>query len=317
MSFRKAIQMTHSVRRFSAQSIHTSPYFAPILSTLNPLSLQPSDYFDLSGYSYRSISFTHTLEGTKPTIRYLPHDTRAAVPFPAQSAGFLYFHRERDAAPLEGSLRFRIAENKLPSSFEAGQDLLLPTGSPWQLILPQVLSARARLRPLGEQLLRENLITTTQISLCRKVFGTRSWFGLAPQFTLFRLSQEFPVDFHTRPTVTTVAESLRKALMRFFSFQTTSPRKDILPFTGSGLARFEPAVVDGRRCVHLRITKIITPAVCSNPENLGRIAEPKEGELLTVIPRNAPPRPWRLNLERDDSAPAAALLALWPTTKMS
>ncbi|KAJ7183951.1 hypothetical protein C8R46DRAFT_521085 [Mycena filopes] len=315
MSFRKAVQMAHSVRRFSAVAKDSGRYSkTPLLSTLNPLSLQPSDYFDLSGHRQRAIAFENTLESTNPTIIYRRDAQGRVLPFPAQSAGFLYFHRERDAAPLEGSLRFRVSENAPPSSFEAGQDLLLPTGSPWQLILPQVLQSQSTLQTLGEQLLRENLITTDQVSGCRTVFGTRH--GTSPSWTLFRLSQEFPVDFQKRPTVRTVAESVRETQVFLFSFQTTSqPRKHICPFTGGGLARFEPSVVDGRKFVNLRITKINTPAVCSNPEYLGRVVEPKEGELLTVIPRDGPPRPWRLDIERD-TLPSLALRALWPTAKL-
>ncbi|KAJ7183945.1 hypothetical protein C8R46DRAFT_985118 [Mycena filopes] len=135
------------------------------------------------------------------------------VPFPAQSTGFLYFHRDPDAAPLEGSPRFRLSDNTLPSSFEAGQDLLLPTGIPWQIILPQLL--RPRFQQVVAQLQRENLITPTQIARCHEVFG-RLRYNYHPAFILFRLAQEFPVDFGTDPTIHIVADSLLK--MRLFPF---------------------------------------------------------------------------------------------------
>ncbi|KAJ7183942.1 hypothetical protein C8R46DRAFT_1068201 [Mycena filopes] len=281
----------------------------PLLSTLNPLSLQASDYLDLSGHQNRAVVFAADGEGKNPLLTYRKTPSGSVIPFPAQSRGFLYFHRDPDAAPLEGGLRFRLSENELPGSFQSGQDLLLPTGSPWQLILPQVF--QPKLRKFGDQLLRENLISAAQMAHCHKVFGSRR--VVLPWFTLFRLTQEFPVDFGKSPTIQIVAEAVFPK--QFHPFAFVAAGKNIFPFTGTGLARFEPSVVDGRRLIHLRITKITSPVVCTNSEYLGRIAEPREGELLTRTPVSGASRPWRVEVDRYTEY-GAALRALWPAARI-
>ncbi|KAJ7183943.1 hypothetical protein C8R46DRAFT_1344595 [Mycena filopes] len=308
MSLFRPLPLACRVRWFSTRKRHKLPL--RVISTVNPLSLQPNDFLDLSGRHLPSIGFGAALEGPNPTIPYRSVGARRA-PFPPQSHGFLYFHRDPDAAPLEGGLRFRLSENELPSSFKAGRDLLLPTGLPWQLILPQLL--RPRFQKVIAELQRENLITTAQITRCHGVFGRRRY--LFPAFILFRLAQEFPVDFGIDPSLSIVAELLLEVRLFPFSFRPGA-RERIFPFTGTGLARFEPLVTaDGRRVVHLRITKIMTPVVCKSPEYLERIAEPKEGELLTVAPRGGAARPWELDIDQDTER-AAALGALWPTTRV-
>ncbi|KAJ7130706.1 hypothetical protein C8R46DRAFT_1329646 [Mycena filopes] len=270
-----------------------------------------SDYIDLSGHRRRAITFTSVPPkgATSPSLIY-QEPTGGRLPFPPQSAGFLYFHRNPDAAPLEGALRFRLTKNAspLPSSFETGQDLLLPTGLPWQLILPKLLQ-----RPfttIVEQLLAEKLLTATQISRCRSIFDTRR--NVPPAFLLFRLRQEFPVDFSVDPWITSVAEELRSARLPVFSATTWPVKKHIWSFTGSGFARFEPSVVDGHRLVHIRITKIISPVLRRDPR--GQVIEPKEGGLVMVAPHgSAAPRPWQYDIDQDTHL-AAVLRAIWPTT---
>ncbi|KAJ7130712.1 hypothetical protein C8R46DRAFT_1236152 [Mycena filopes] len=306
MSFLKLLPAPRCVRGLGARSIHSKTLR---LSTLNPLLLQPSDHIDLSGCRRRAIAFTSAPPkgATSPSLIYQEPDG-GRLPFPPQSAGFLYFHRDPDAAPLEAALRFRLTKNAspLPSSFETGQDLLLPTGVPWQLILPKLLQ-----RPfpmIVEQLLAEELITTTQISRCRSIFGSRR--NMTPAFLLFRLGQEFPVDFSVDPTITSVAEELRSVQMPVFRATTWPVKTTIRPFTRAGLARFEPSVVDGHRLLHIRITKIVSPVVRRDPR--GQVIEPKEGELLMIAPYGAAPRPWQYDVDQDTQV-AAVLRALWPT----
>jgi hypothetical protein len=60
---------------------------------------------------------------------------------------------------LEGGVRFRVASDKAPSSFDHGHDLLLPSGLPWQIILPQVACYK-NLAATRDQLLKEHLVTS-------------------------------------------------------------------------------------------------------------------------------------------------------------
>ncbi|KAJ7156670.1 hypothetical protein C8R46DRAFT_1355817 [Mycena filopes] len=200
---------------------------------------------------------------------------RRRLPFPPQLAGFLYFHRDPDAAPL---VRFRLTENTspLPSLFETALDLLLPTGLPWQLILPKLL--QRPFRTIVEQLLAEELITATQISRCRSLFDSRR--NVPPAFLLFRLGQEFPVDFSVDPSITSVAEELRSRVP-VLSVTTWAPENISGPApVCSALARFEPSLVDAHRLLHIRLTKIISPVARIDPR--GQVLEPKEGGLLMI-----------------------------------
>ncbi|KAJ7183959.1 hypothetical protein C8R46DRAFT_521251 [Mycena filopes] len=241
MSFLRPCPLPRRVCWLGARLIHSK---TPLLSTLNPRALQPTDFLDISDWKRHPIAFEADPGGTNPRPAYGQAIGDGWFPFPPRSRGFFYFHRGPGAAPLEGSLRFRLSPNKLPSYFGAGRDLLLPAGLPWQLILPQLL--QPPFQKVVAQLLRDNLITATQILRCREVFGTGR--KIVPSSTLFRLAQEFPVDFGARPVLALVGESLHCIQLAPFSFQTGPPiLKKINPFTGSGLARFEP-VADSCTC---------------------------------------------------------------------
>ncbi|KAJ7844832.1 hypothetical protein B0H13DRAFT_1546052, partial [Mycena leptocephala] len=66
-----------------------------------------------------------------------------------------YYHRDPHATPLEGSLRFRVTADKDTAAFH---DLLLPSGCPWQIILPQ-LACRSNYSRILNELLEQKLVT--------------------------------------------------------------------------------------------------------------------------------------------------------------
>ncbi|KAJ7724357.1 hypothetical protein B0H16DRAFT_1596490, partial [Mycena metata] len=275
-----------------------------LISTLNATLIRPDDYLDLSNRRDPFIGFTHTPKGYNRQVHYMS-DRLAKVPFPENCAGFLYYRRDPHAAPLEGSIRFRRTPDAQPSSFSSGQDLLLPSGMPWQVNLHQV--ARYSNTRFSDQLLRENLATTIQFDRCRSLFRTTR--GSA-SLILFRLDQEFPVNFDNAIHLTVV---LDETLMSFNTalFRATVDRARRPPFTGSAIVRFEPSVDDGRRLLRMRIVKIVTPVASIIPGyEQGRILEPKEGELLTLALRGGNPAPWELDLG-SKSQFADAMRALW------
>ncbi|KAJ7756572.1 hypothetical protein B0H16DRAFT_686877 [Mycena metata] len=273
----------------------------PFISTLNARLIQPRDYLDLSGLQRKSVLFepfdAHKT-GKRPSLGYFQANN-GALPFPDHCAGFLYYHRAPNAAPLEGSLRFRIAADATQSSFSRGQDLLLPSGMPWQRLLPQL--ARPYSKALAGQLLRDNLVTAQQISKCREIFGD----AVHSSLMLFRLDQEFPVNLGSDEfKLAVVGESLHKIRV-----PTPSIAPDVF---GSLIVRFEPSTVDGRRVVHMRVIKIVTPVVCPLRQFSRQIVEPKEGQLLVVTRRGYHPRPWTYDLDRESSGSLGrALRALW------
>lgn len=121
-------------------------------------------------------------------------------PFPPRTRGFLYFKSEAELSPLAGAVRFRITPTDSPSSFSEGEDLLWPSGCPWQVMLAQIA---VRTYPkIRDQLLREKLVTSEQIAGCISVFGARR--AVYPQCTIFHMKESFVVDFSSAPSLSIV-----------------------------------------------------------------------------------------------------------------
>ena len=78
-------------------------------------------------------------------------------PFPPETEGFFYYWANPET-PVDGQVRFRVTRDGDPSSFATGFDLLGLDGLPWCITLFQVLNM-AKYSPLGELLLKENLVT--------------------------------------------------------------------------------------------------------------------------------------------------------------
>ncbi|KAJ6534133.1 hypothetical protein B0H19DRAFT_1080631 [Mycena capillaripes] len=279
------------------------------ISTLNPALISPSDYLDLSRRVSVNAHFSESRSPTSSMIYYdyFPGDLkRRKKPFPSQCAGFFYYHRPPDAAPLEGSIRLRVAWSNSASAFPNGEDLLLPSGSPWQIILPQIAS-HAQYAGIREQLLHENLVTEKQLSRCRAVFGNKHRTG--SHRIIFRFNQEFPVQFDSGIYLTIVDDALYDLEFdRIFHAVLGKDRERLAPWTGTALARFEPSAHSGRRVVHLRIVKIVTPVSCPYSN---RVSKPMGGQLLTLSRYNNEPEPWAYDIDDKDTAAAVALRVLW------
>ncbi|KAJ7708027.1 hypothetical protein B0H16DRAFT_1823491 [Mycena metata] len=274
-----------------------------LISTLNPALLQPEDYVDLSGLKTRNIGSIHALTGRNSCIHYWGKHA-----FPVDCAGFLYYRRGSGAAPLEGGIRFRRTRDHRPSSFPGGHDLLLPSGAPWELILPQL--TRPTYRRLADQLLHENLATTDQLDLCHKIF-TPMGHILAP-LIIFHHTQTFPVNFGGPIRLTVVGSRALHSLISEPFGQTSLKFVKRFPFAGSAIPRFEPSAMDRRRLLHLRIAKIITPFMCTDDKCKARVVQPEEGQLFIGLSRGGD-RPWELNLDGPSRA-AAAFRVLWDST---
>ncbi|KAJ7318832.1 hypothetical protein DFH08DRAFT_971194 [Mycena albidolilacea] len=280
-----------------------------LISTLNPALLRPSDHLDFSHHEEVIIRFPRSTQRTYALFRYCSLANRQTAPFPAGCAGFLYYWtpQDKDRPPLglgsEGSVRLRLTSD--PSSFEAGEDLRLPTGAPWQTILPQI-ARRKQDSTLARQLLAENLVTPAQLACARRVFAGND--RITPQLTLFRLGQEFPVDFADGGVKLSVVgdDKLRKIhFPRLFSDE----------WSGSALASFEPSTrpahtAAGRRVVCLRFGRIVHPVSCAVPGYGGPFVKPEEGRLLML----GGGAPWAYDIDADidaDEENAQALRVLW------
>ncbi|KAJ6492581.1 hypothetical protein C8R47DRAFT_1121153 [Mycena vitilis] len=266
------------------------------LNTLNPALLASTDHLDLSLRHSIDVRFGESRRGTYAVLRYRNGPSRTGYPFPDQCAGFLYYHTDAHVLPLGGSVRLRVAPNTQSASFSRGRDLLLPSGAPWQITIPQI-ACRKQHAVLSAQLLHENLVKEDQLSLARRLFSDSG--RISPQWTLFQLGQEFPVDFAQHLKLTAVGtKKLYPLVLPLFADNSCA---------GSALVCFEPSTTAGRRAVHLRIVKIVNP-VFYVP---GPIAKPEEGQLLMRSDTGAP---WAFEADTV-SAAGAALRALWDFSK--
>ncbi|KAK7056056.1 hypothetical protein R3P38DRAFT_2850254 [Favolaschia claudopus] len=272
----------------------------PLLSTLNPSALVSTDHLDLSHKSTFRPRFAHKETPPMSEETSMVYFRGTHLPFPARTSGFLYFHKPDKAAPLEGSVRFRLTSSSSPASFETGQDLLLPLGVPWQLNLPQIAChGHPRVR---SQVLRDNLVTQDQLALCRALFKEKK--HIYPYFTLFRLTQEFPVNFGNQICfLAVIGEDKILTIRTSTPFQTSfTGGGSCFPWTGSAIARFEPCTDPrhaGRRVVQLRILRIIQPVSSNLPpgqQKLSTLIKPEEGEFL-VRRRYGVVQPWAYDID--------------------
>ncbi|KAF7364169.1 hypothetical protein MSAN_01076200 [Mycena sanguinolenta] len=200
-----------------------------LLSTLNSSRLTPSDYLDLSkrdGITVRFPNSPYVRDTPKGKLRYQSVDQH--IPFPAQASGFLYYYRDPDAAPLEGSIRFRITPDRSPSSFALGHDLILPSGMPWQVLLIQIACTTQYLR-IRDHLLEEKLITEDQLARCNALGIDRR--RTIPAATLFRLNQEFALNFGRDMCLTIVGDMLQS--LRWRLFRAKDKGMDYCPWVGA------------------------------------------------------------------------------------
>ncbi|KAJ6546029.1 hypothetical protein DFH09DRAFT_652951 [Mycena vulgaris] len=253
--------------------------------------------------------------GTLAYAHHRPSEEKfQTMPFPAHARGFLYYHFPHGTTPLEGGLRFRCITGNSPSSFSRGHDLLGTSGFPWQISLLQ-LACRPRYAWIAQQLVHENLVTQEQLAQCRLAFSHSPL--AAPHHTLIRLESIFLLKFSKRVTLTVVG----MAHHRLHLHSLGSDRAlgvFVFPWTGSAMARFEPSTLPkdaGRRVLHIRIVKIIEPAVCTVDGYKRRVVRPQEGHLFTVCSRGGPPEPWAYDIDRDETKVASALRVLWDNSQ--
>ncbi|KAJ7651340.1 hypothetical protein FB45DRAFT_1051089, partial [Roridomyces roridus] len=224
------------------------------VSALNPESLISTDFVDCVGAKWVTLSFPGLEKGRiGPTVEYdrEQSERRPSIPFPDHTRGFFYYAPQPGLPPESPSLRFRCTASHLLSSFESGYDLLTPDGIPWQML---GLKATVGYPLLRKQLLLEKLITPEFVAKWRKHVGQR----IHPARMLFGMHQLFPVNFAKPLYVHLVCPRDVKLLHLQYIFLANKPGTDITcyPFTGSGLAHFEPSPTDPQS-MHLRIDRII------------------------------------------------------------
>ncbi|KAI0064105.1 hypothetical protein BV25DRAFT_1914754 [Artomyces pyxidatus] len=269
--------------RIFARTSHTNTDAAPLhkrprgrvrIRTLNPEFLQPADFIDLSSRTQPTF-FVDSNPKEKRAL-YGLDPRQAPIPFPMGTQGFLYYHAPEPPEVL-GELRFRVTPSSDPDSFLAGYDLKTPHGNPW-CILPGVL-ARTGLHPFGDLLLREQLVTRSQLDTWVK-FRALTYYKRRPSF-ITHFGQPFLFDFSRPRCNLWMAKSQGVKHLRFLnpSFNSTQKKPTI---SGKAMVCFElsqfPQPV-GRTYVVMRVVKALSE-ISVLPEYQGLVPVPAEGELI-------------------------------------
>ncbi|KAJ7611725.1 hypothetical protein FB45DRAFT_315200 [Roridomyces roridus] len=309
------------------------------ISSLTPANIQTADFFDLSSLRRPSICFPTTPDDSEYQTYYENSPSRRGeiYPFPPDTRGFFYFAPQPGLGPLASSFRFRCTPTADPTSWDEGHDLLRSNGLPWQTLVAQTAVSKSPF--LRNQLLHEKYLTLKSLTEWHKRLEGRQW--LPSSYVLFGLRQLFPVDFGQSLNfhVLTKEKVYQARLRNIFSANRKGTNCEY-PFQGTGLAHFELSTTSPH-LLHLRIVKILTPVTASdvgsesNSESAseaeaettsdadelrasGRLMRPREGALLSVLPRGRrrlaqteddDGDPWTFDL-RDKSAAATALRML-------
>ncbi|KAJ6533761.1 hypothetical protein DFH09DRAFT_124835 [Mycena vulgaris] len=257
------------------------------ISTLTPELLQPADFLDLAGSNRRRVTFPLSAQGSDMQLAYFRHGPsssmpRAFIPFPAHARGFLYFAPQLALSTLASSVRFRCTPSEDPASFAAGNDLALPNGLPWQILLAQaVISTQIALRA---QLLHEGHLTAAGIAQWKARVGMR--VRTPPAFLLFGPNQLFVVNFARSLTLTVVGDTCFYNIELVHIFANHAARVRSFSYEGTALAHFALSPTDPH-LVHLHITKLLEPPVLV--EDSPRIVRPLANVLFSVYTQRGSP----------------------------
>jgi hypothetical protein len=167
------------------------PRYCPVLSTLKPDELLPSDFVDLSYKSSEMISFIGVPAPDKARLSYHTNNAR----FPDHARGFLYYHQPMNMPPIAASIRLRCTPSNDPATFNQGNDLLNPIGLlPWEVKMPAILSIRSP--QFRDYLLRARIVTEAQMIQWKHMHMLNGKIN-CPRHAIYRLDQPFLVKFHS------------------------------------------------------------------------------------------------------------------------
>ncbi|TFK38661.1 hypothetical protein BDQ12DRAFT_723009 [Crucibulum laeve] len=149
---------------------------------MKPEKLTRDDYYDVSGLT--SISLKDSKLQSSWIIDYSTSNKgRTHVNFPEHAKGFFYYAEPKEGPLYEGEVRFRCCESSDPSAFASGSDLLLPSGTPWNIPLVRIAEEHERYQLLPEFLIKDGAITYHTIRSCprrRRILRTLNSSQLDP-----------------------------------------------------------------------------------------------------------------------------------------
>ncbi|KAJ7468239.1 hypothetical protein B0H11DRAFT_2239024 [Mycena galericulata] len=264
------------------------------VSTFDATRLRPHDFIDIS----RAQAVLLDVYGHRPThSRELPFAKlsfrSADSPHTRQDTrlqGFLYYHVPHPSRPLSGGLRFRCTPSS--SGFNQGLDLLCPSGLPWTVPLPNLMWNRGQ--PIVQSLLRENLLTLTDLISCLQAFHGEAQ---PPGPVVHCPGQPWDLDLRV-PTVVLIPGP--RGLFR-------TPLYPAVARYGSALVRFEPTGnPDAPQELAIRVLELRTSKIGYLPA-YSHLPPLVSGALLSHLRQ---PRAWTWNYDKPRSPALAAALHL-------
>lgn len=300
------------------------------LSTLDPQHLTMGDFIDVSHYTHPAISF---LPKTHNTLLYY-FKSKALLPFPPGSRGFLYYRSFPDL-PVECSgVRFRITSRGTPSSFEEGSDLLRPDGLPWQVPFSAMALATGPSELWTKQLLKEQLVAEEQLAHCRAMFHQKK--RIEANTNIYHLGQVFSLNLGGTVWFWIVGRT-KIGLWHYpsmFADNRVHMKSNKYPYSGESILLFVCVMFlscpagsclaalelsthpdhAGTKTIVLRILKFVKPIKCVLDSYDGYIPMPEEGSIYhrTFTQGRGSPqiKPWTCNVYGKHSPGTEALRIL-------
>ncbi|KAF5351288.1 hypothetical protein D9758_008038 [Tetrapyrgos nigripes] len=166
-----------------------------ILSSLWPDKLTKNDYRTISLLKRAVINYGKV---RCADLYWQSSERRNVVRFPAKTSGFFYYHLPTNAPLFAGGLRFRIcpSEYKDPKLFHDGSDLLKPNGLPWE-VSNWAFALHQKLQPLGEAMVRTNVIRPGALELCNTLASRASLQQHPSNPVVYSFKQPIPMKMRS------------------------------------------------------------------------------------------------------------------------
>ncbi|KAJ6580531.1 hypothetical protein DFH09DRAFT_1029837 [Mycena vulgaris] len=275
-----------------------------MVKTFHPRHLEKDDFIKASRLSILRLRLPTTTDApVHISLRRLGVPNTIAE---ERVRGFLYYHLPYPSQFLSGGLRFRACDAPTPGDFDAGYDILEPSGLPWTVPLAHII-ARKRSEPAERQLERDRLVTREQCTAARRMKAVKHTLEDWPPTFLYDLAQTFLIDL-ARPTEVGVLGP--HALVRTNIYPAVA-------HIGFALVRFERTKRDGELC--LRVLRPL--GECAYLPEFAHLPPVREGTLLpdpkgrtlkgrALKGHALAPRPWMWTYDDSQPARAAALHCL-------
>ncbi|KAF9558917.1 hypothetical protein CPC08DRAFT_709262 [Agrocybe pediades] len=254
----------------------------PLLLRIKPLKTSFGDPITLTHGSVQSFIF-YKAQAAEPESTSLQQH----LDFPPTANGYLYFHKS--TPEISSAIRFRVATNSSPFSFEAGHDLLLPPTDygeelAWEIPLLSIATS-STYRPFLQTILDEDLADRTLIERLWSLGHGQKVRLSRLRKILYTIDQPFVVDLSRKVKLNFISSTgyVGPIEFAFFAWRESAGGPRQFPYSGKVRVRF---VLSPLREHHknpsllLQYLEILTPITTHLEEKRDFIGMPVVGEYL-------------------------------------